>query len=130
MRILRLFIGRPPDSLVFQNCLNRMGYVRTRAIIHACDQGTSFLPRPHFYPKWVLLQVHGAFGHTLMLAGLTRIIEICFFAPSYSPEVPLDDSNQSVHTLGESYSSSGKVAASRAFRHLPPFVSTRSFRCL
>ena len=62
-----------------------------------------------------------------MLAGFTRIIEICFFAPSYSPEGSPDDSNQSEHTLADSYSSSGKVVASRAFRHLPPFVSTRLF---
>ncbi|KAG6909381.1 hypothetical protein DXG01_000824 [Tephrocybe rancida] len=67
-----------------------------------------------------------------MLAGFTRIIEICFFAPKYSPEAT-DDDNTSDHTLAErsprfpptSDTSSpevGKAAASRAFRHLPPFV--------
>jgi hypothetical protein len=60
-----------------------------------------------------------------MLAGFTRIIEICFFVPSYSSEGLLDDSSQSEHTLADGYSSSGKMAASRAFRHLPSFVSTR-----
>ena len=65
-----------------------------------------------------------------MLAGFTRIVEICFFAPSYSSEGPLDDSTQSEHTLADSYTSTGKVTASRTFRHLPPFVSTRLFRCL
>ena len=61
-----------------------------------------------------------------MLAGLTRITEICFFAPSYSYEGPLDVNSQSERsTLADSYSSLGKVAAARAFRHLPPFVSTR-----
>ena len=62
-----------------------------------------------------------------MLASFARIIEICFFAPSYASEGSPDDSNQSEHTLADSDSSSGKVAASRAFRHLPPFVSTRLF---
>ena len=62
-----------------------------------------------------------------MLAGLTRIIEICFFVPSYSSETPPDVSNQSDHTLADSYSSTGKVAASKVFRHLPPFVSARLF---
>ena len=68
-------------------------------------------------------QVHGIFGHTLMLAGFMRIIEICFFVPSFSSEGPPDDGSQSEHTIADSYSSSGKVAASRAFRHLPSFVS-------
>ena len=77
-----------------------------------------------------LLQIHGTFGRTLMLAGFSRIIEICFFAPSYSSDGSPDGSNLSEHTLADSYSSSGKVAASRAFRHLPPFVSTRLFCCL
>ena len=72
-------------------------------------------------------QVHGVFGHTLMLAGFTRIIEICFFVPSFSSE-PSDDGSQSEHTLADGYSSSGKVAASRAFRHLPSFVSAPFFQ--
>lgn len=57
-----------------------------------------------------------------MLAGFTRILEICFFVPSYSSEGPADVSSQSEHTLADGYSSSGKVAASRSFRHLPPFL--------
>jgi len=67
-------------------------------------------------------KVHGIFGHTLMLAGFTRIIEICFFVPSFSSEGLPDDGSQSEHTLADGYSSSGKVAASRAFRHLPSFL--------
>lgn len=67
-----------------------------------------------------------------MLAGATRIIEICFFVPKYWPEV--DDDGTSEHTLAErsprfppttdasSSSDSAKAAASRSFRHLPPFV--------
>jgi hypothetical protein len=59
-----------------------------------------------------------------MLAAFTRIIEICFFVPSYSSEDPLD----AEHTLVDSYSSPRTTAASRAFRHLPPFVITLLFR--
>ncbi|KAG5641294.1 hypothetical protein DXG03_005558 [Asterophora parasitica] len=66
-----------------------------------------------------------------MLAGFTRIIEICFFVPKFSPEA--DDDATSDHTLAvrsprfsssadASSSESGKAAASRAFRHLPPFL--------
>ena len=78
------------------------------------------------------------FGLTLMLAGITRIIEICFF-PSNTLEGPEDDS-RSDHTLADasvpsprfrpsyfSSSDSGKAVAARAFRHLPPFVSYSLF---
>ncbi|KAF9466205.1 hypothetical protein BDZ94DRAFT_252633 [Collybia nuda] len=78
--------------------------------------------------------IHATFGHTLMLAGVTRIIEICFFAPktSGSPEV-VDDDNVSDHTLADAplrsprYPASqsnenGTNVAARAFRHLPPFL--------
>jgi len=30
-------------------------------------------------------KVHAVFGYTLMLAGLARLIEVCFVAPSYAP---------------------------------------------
>lgn len=78
-------------------------------------------------------KVHATFGRTLMLAGFARVIEICFFVPKYSPE-GVDDDNHSEQTLADgapspgflsSYNngdSSGKAAAARAFRHLPPFL--------
>ncbi|KAJ6547860.1 hypothetical protein B0H10DRAFT_2130623 [Mycena sp. CBHHK59/15] len=78
--------------------------------------------------------VHAMFGYTVMLAGLTRIIEVCFFsAPTKAPDV-VDDDNVSDHTLTEPsprYPSrypappvdTGAAAASKAFRHLPAFVS-------
>jgi len=79
------------------------------------------------------------FGLTLMLAGITRIIEICFF-PSNTGEGP-DDDSRSDHTLADapgssprfrpsylSSSDSGKTLAARAFRHLPPFVGQYLFR--
>jgi hypothetical protein len=66
-----------------------------------------------------------------MLAGLCRIIEICVFAPAValplSAEIGADGDSHSEHTLAETSSTSGapanaKVAASTAFRHIPPFV--------
>jgi len=73
-----------------------------------------------------------------MLAGVARIIEICFFATKYPPE-SLDDDSHSDRTLADTTShipkypasspaeSGGKAAARKAFRHLPPFVSLRGF---
>lgn len=86
-------------------------------------------------------RVHAVFGYTLALAGVTRIIEICFFVPTFasSSSVVHDDSN-SEHTLADSLPSprepyaptmdtaarearEEKKAAGMVFRHLPPFVS-------
>lgn len=68
------------------------------------------------------------FGHTLMLAGLARIIDICFFTTSSSTG-SLDD-DESEHTLTTGISAHGesrlKAKAARAFRHLPPFVRVSS----
>jgi len=65
------------------------------------------------------------FGHTLMLAGFTRILEVCFFSPSYASENSGDD-NTSEHTLAEGVppqaALTGKAAATRSFRYLTPFV--------
>jgi hypothetical protein len=71
-----------------------------------------------------------------MLAGATRIIEICVFAPGIALPLPSDGrDNQSEHTLAESTSSAttapldAKTAASTAFRHLPPFVRALGVLC-
>ncbi|KAJ7089836.1 hypothetical protein B0H15DRAFT_839435 [Mycena belliarum] len=88
-------------------------------------------------------KVHAMFGITLMLAGLTRIVEVCVFSlPSKSLAEVVDDDNTSDHTLAEPsprYPSSSryipvgdasvdtsKVAAAKAFRHLPPFLLVAS----
>ena len=57
-----------------------------------------------------------------MLAGLTRLIEVCFIVPSYVPMDGVED-DESDHTLADG---AGPEAFSkgRAFRHMPPFVST------
>lgn len=77
------------------------------------------------------------FGNTLMMAGLARIIEVCYFAPRYEPlaasgAVSLGDDNSSEHTIGEARADDdkpSKVAGSDAFRHLPPFVSLSHCSC-
>ncbi|KIM44448.1 hypothetical protein M413DRAFT_442429 [Hebeloma cylindrosporum] len=73
----------------------------------------------------IFLTVHAVFGHTLMLAGFTRILEVCFFSPSYASEAPADD-NTSEHTVAEGIHSrsalTGKAAAARSFSYLTPFL--------
>ncbi|KAG6872908.1 hypothetical protein C0995_005314 [Termitomyces sp. Mi166 len=92
---------------------------------------TGWAMSDHAQALMISTKVHATFGYTLMLAGFTRIIEVCFFVPKYSPEV--DDDSTSDHTLAErsprlppttdvSSSESAKAAASRSFRHLPPFL--------
>jgi hypothetical protein len=67
-------------------------------------------------------KVHAVFGYTLMLAGLTRLIEVCFIAPSYTPAADGMDDDGSDHTLADG-AEAAAVPKGRAFRHLPPFVS-------
>jgi hypothetical protein len=71
-------------------------------------------------------KVHAVFGYTLMLAGLTRLIEVCFVVPSYPPHVDGVEDDRSDHTLADG---AGPEAfpKGRAFRHMPPFVSTNIF---
>ncbi|KAI0283630.1 hypothetical protein BGY98DRAFT_950867 [Russula aff. rugulosa BPL654] len=65
-------------------------------------------------------KVHGMFGYTLMLQGLTRLIEVCFVVPSYAPMDGVED-DRSDHTLADG---AGPEASpiGRAFRHMPPFL--------
>jgi len=86
----------------------------------------------HAQALMISTKVHATFGHTLMLAGLARIIEVCFVPPKHAIEVSDGDAH-SDHTLADSglgvgyggNNDSGKAAAAGAFRHLPPLV--RSF---
>ena len=80
-----------------------------------------------------LPQVHTLFGYTLMLAGVTRIIEVSFIVPKYYP-LPeghaTPDDNHSEHTLTEGAPSPSSTAnVGLAFRHLPPFVSLVRCSC-
>jgi hypothetical protein len=105
---------------------------------------TSWGMSEHAQALMISTKVHAMFGITLMLAGLTRIIEICFFAPPSSPSSSLsshsssssqaDDDSISDRTVAEgvmpsprrpSFVPNGpKEQVGRVFRHLPPFVSS------
>ena len=62
-----------------------------------------------------------------MSAGLARIIEICFVAPKYTQDAAEGDAH-SEHTLDATRDENGITSPSRAFRHLPPFVSRHRIR--
>jgi hypothetical protein len=65
--------------------------------------------------------VHTVFGYTLALAGIARIMEVCFIAhKDTTPSLWGDDADDTV--LRGSPTSSG-ISPLRAFRYLPPFVS-------
>ncbi|KAL5482750.1 hypothetical protein ACEPAI_9344 [Sanghuangporus weigelae] len=68
-------------------------------------------------------KVHSIFGYTLFLAGITRIIEVCFVAPSFEKDIPASDSDRhSDRTLGPALNENPRLAAAHAFRHFPPFL--------
>lgn len=82
----------------------------------------------HAQALMISTQVHSMFGYALMLAGLTRMIEICYYVPKYTQEGSFGDEmdSSSEHTLGDGYPgvpSSGKNVSGKVFRHLPPYVS-------
>ncbi|KAJ7132291.1 hypothetical protein C8R44DRAFT_829509 [Mycena epipterygia] len=103
---------------------------------------TGWAMSEHEQHLMISTKVHAMFGTTVMLAGLTRIIEVCFFsAPSKSASDVVDDDNHSDHTLAEpsprfppvsryipaeTSMDSGKAAAAKAFRHLPAFLLVAS----
>lgn len=82
------------------------------------------------------------FGRTLVLAGISRIVEVCYFVPRFKPLPPSEavtDDAASEHTLAESCMSTlgkedeqdekaNKRAASEAWRHMPPFVRVYHLR--
>ncbi|PPQ68312.1 hypothetical protein CVT26_006241 [Gymnopilus dilepis] len=83
---------------------------------------TGWAMSEHAQALMISTRVHAMFGRTLMLAGLTRIIEICFFVPTFAPD-GADDDNHSEHTLADG-STSTKAIAARSFRYLTPFLLT------
>ncbi|GBE86676.1 hypothetical protein BKA93DRAFT_769428 [Sparassis latifolia] len=91
---------------------------------------TGWAMSEHAQALMLSTQVHAVFGYTLMLAAVTRLIEVCFIVPKFYPipsvEVSDGDSH-SEHTLADNGREdgnvgSGKVATVKAFRHLPPFL--------
>lgn len=65
------------------------------------------------------------FGRTLMLAAITRIVEVCYFVPSYATLVDPDDISEDTLADGipPSRGMSSRSAGAKAWQHLPPFVS-------
>ncbi|KAI9440867.1 hypothetical protein H4582DRAFT_1939818 [Lactarius indigo] len=83
---------------------------------------TGYAMSDHTQALALSTKVHGVFGYTLMLAGVTRLAEVCFVAPSYTPADGVED-DRSEHTLADSAAAeSGAASKGRAFRHLPPFL--------
>ncbi|KIL69169.1 hypothetical protein M378DRAFT_190396 [Amanita muscaria Koide BX008] len=94
---------------------------------------TGWAMSSHAQALMISTKVHSIFGYTLMAAGLTRLIEICFLPafPSPSPLRPqtvaaTDDDNNSDNTLNDErpipqyYAMKEKTT--KAFRHLTPFL--------
>ncbi|KAI5122818.1 hypothetical protein M0805_000160 [Coniferiporia weirii] len=86
---------------------------------------TGWAMSEHAQALMLSTKVHAAFGNVLMLAGLARIIEVCFVAPSLDKDVTASDSDRhSERTLSPSgpASENPRLALVQAFRHLPPFL--------
>jgi len=74
-------------------------------------------------------KIHATFGNTLMLAGVARIVEICF-VPNQPAEVSGAGDRGNDYTLSDPGPDLGyvvndgrrKAPAAKAFRHLPPFL--------
>ncbi|KDR80788.1 hypothetical protein GALMADRAFT_135897 [Galerina marginata CBS 339.88] len=88
---------------------------------------TGWAMSEHAQALMISTRVHAMFGHTLMLAGVTRIIEVCYFVPAFGPDGSDDDSH-SEHTLADGTSPRNflttKAIAARSFRYLTPFLLT------
>lgn len=86
---------------------------------------TGWAMSEHAQALMISTKVHATFGNTLMLAGVTRIIEICFIVPRYTPE-PTGDDAHSEHTLADGSSAAATAQAVKTFRHLPPLLLVAS----
>jgi hypothetical protein len=82
---------------------------------------TGYAMSAHAQALMLSTKVHAVFGYTLMLAGLTRLVDVCFVSPSYTPADGVED-DRSDHTLADCSAESGAASKGRAFRHLPPFL--------
>ncbi|KIP03045.1 hypothetical protein PHLGIDRAFT_121934 [Phlebiopsis gigantea 11061_1 CR5-6] len=84
----------------------------------------------HAQAMMISTRVHAIFGDVLMMAGVTRIIEISFITPKYAPlpDSASTDDNHSDHTLADAptIGNTGLMQSVKAFRHLPPFLLVAS----
>ncbi|KAF8238149.1 hypothetical protein L208DRAFT_1388136 [Tricholoma matsutake] len=96
---------------------------------------TGWAMSEHAQALMLSTKVHSAFGNTLMLAGVARIIEICFVAKHFSSAESSDDDSHSDHTLADAgitgrtpygLAPENGSSAAKAFRHLPPFLLVAS----
>ncbi|THH22127.1 hypothetical protein EUX98_g8244 [Antrodiella citrinella] len=63
---------------------------------------TGWAMSEHAQALMISTKVHATFGKTLMLAGVARIIEVCFIVPKFTPETSsIADDNNSEHTLAD-----------------------------
>jgi Protein of unknown function (Ytp1) len=77
----------------------------------------------HEHELMLSTTVHAMFGYTLILAGLTRLIEVCFVVPSYPPADGVEN-DRADYTLADGAGADSAAASKgRAFRHMLPFVS-------
>ncbi|KZT25378.1 hypothetical protein NEOLEDRAFT_1133753 [Neolentinus lepideus HHB14362 ss-1] len=96
---------------------------------------TGWAMSEHAQALMISTKVHSTFGWTLILAGISRIIEICFIPSKVSnPASDSDGDTHSEHTLAGDESNSwdysggffakgsGPAKAGKAFRHFPPFL--------
>ncbi|KAF9231270.1 hypothetical protein BU15DRAFT_56375 [Melanogaster broomeanus] len=90
---------------------------------------TGWAMSEHAQALMLSTKVHAMFGYTLMLAGVLRIVDVCFMSTASPVTGSLDD-NDSEHTLSSTVAAHGEsrseVATARAFRHLPPFLLVAS----
>ncbi|KAH9940736.1 uncharacterized protein BXZ73DRAFT_98566 [Epithele typhae] len=90
---------------------------------------TGWAMSDHAQALMLSTKVHSIFGYTLMSAGVTRIIEVCFVAPKYTQDLSEGDGH-SEHTLDGTHYDSTPASSTqnpmRAFRHLPPFLLVAS----
>jgi hypothetical protein len=75
------------------------------------EKVSAFLEVPSHAYLLYRMQIHSIFGWTLMAAGISRLIEICFVVPQLG-------------TVGPQGAADGSTApVTSPFQHLPPFVS-------
>lgn len=128
-----MFVTSPFDTCNICGWLDfRQHFLDRLGDVWSCPSPNAFYEGKHILPAFSLKlksasQVHGMFGKTLMLAALTRIVEVCYFVPSYSAladPVAAADTSEDVFPDGAPLSTTlSPRSGAEAWQHLPPFVS-------